>query len=126
MRHYESSSLILVVQLRYKAAFAYYDSRLIVDVFVLCDNSLMIYTIAVCCYVHINTAGTMMAGVDALYTMMQESGDAGLQAVAKDFNTCTPLNTTDDQWVFLSNVMGDLQVCLIKIILNCIVNLYVL
>jgi hypothetical protein len=62
-----------------------------------------------------------MSGVDALYTMMQESGTAGLQAVAKDFNTCTPMNTTDDQWVFLSNVMGDLQVCVYTyVLIDCV------
>jgi hypothetical protein len=75
-----------------------------------------------------------MSGVNALYTMMQESGTAGLQAVAKDFNTCTTMNTTDDQWVFLSNVMGDLQVgvhtdhyfqiCVICTVVQSIVFLY--
>jgi hypothetical protein len=68
----------------------------------------------------------MMSGVNALYTMMQESGTAGLQAVAKDFNTCTPMNTTDDQWVFLSNVMGDLQVGVHADVTILICVLYVL
>ena len=50
----------------------------------------------------------MTNAANELYTLMQDP--AQLVAIARDFNTCAPLNSTDHQWVFVSNVMGDIQV----------------